>query len=79
MQEWTGRIIRDDKRGYIPADTPPLLQRLQQDTDNWLLLTQHFESKFKGLIGSVYRLKQVCRKMGYRRTPGRRSCEQYFT
>ena len=79
LVEWTGRIIRDDKRGYIPASTPPLLQRLNQEPDNWLFLTRHFESKFKGFVGCVCRLKQVCQKLGYVRIPGLRSCKQHFT
>jgi REP element-mobilizing transposase RayT len=79
LVDWTGRILREDKRGHIPQDTPPLLQRLHQDTDNWLFLTRHFESKLKGLVGSVYRLKQACQKLGYRRTPGLRSCERHFS
>lgn len=79
LVEWTGRIIRKDKRGYIPADTPPLLHRINQDPGNWLFLTQHFESKLKGFVGSVYRLKQVCWKMGYIRIPGLGSCKQHFT
>ncbi|MCP4288626.1 MAG: hypothetical protein GY792_30090, partial [Gammaproteobacteria bacterium] len=29
LVEWTGRIIRDDKRGYISAKTPSILTRLQ--------------------------------------------------
>ncbi|MCP3661416.1 MAG: transposase, partial [Gammaproteobacteria bacterium] len=29
LVDWSGRIIRDDKRGFIAADTPPILQRLE--------------------------------------------------
>ena len=28
LVDWAGRAIRSDKRGYIPADTPPILSRL---------------------------------------------------
>jgi REP element-mobilizing transposase RayT len=79
LVDWTGRIIRNDKRGFIPEHIPPILQSLNQDPHNWLYLTQHFESKLKGLVGAVHKLKQVCRKLGYQRTPCLSSCQQHFT
>jgi REP element-mobilizing transposase RayT len=78
LVDWTGRIMRDDKRGHIDASTPPLLDRLNMETSNWLYLAQHFESKLKGMVGAAYKLKQVCSKLGYQRTHGLRSCENFF-
>ncbi len=78
LVEWSGRIMRDDKRGCIKTSTPPLLARLNMGVDNWLYLTQHFESKLKGMVGAAYKLKQVCYQLGYQRTPGIRSCESCF-
>ena len=78
LVELTGRIMRDDKRGHIDASTPPLLDRLNMETNHWLYLTKHFESKLKGMVGAAYKLKQVCSKLGYQRTHGLRSCESYF-
>ncbi|HEY6563879.1 MAG TPA: hypothetical protein VIY86_05250, partial [Pirellulaceae bacterium] len=31
-----GRIVRSDKRGYIPANLSPILERLQVDAPSWL-------------------------------------------
>ena len=78
LVDWTGRILREDKRGAIPENTPPILQRLNMDTQHWLYLANNFERPFKGLLGSAYKLKQVCQKLGFQRTPGIRSCETYF-
>ena len=78
LVEWTGKQIRKDKRGVIDKNLPPILQRLYFEVDNWFYLTQHFESKLKGLVGSVIKLKQVCNKLGYQRLVGKQSCEQYF-
>lgn len=75
----TGRIIRDDKRGFINKNTPPILKRLNIEEENWLYLTKNFESKLKGLVGSVTKLKQACLKLGYERTPCLSSCKAYFT
>jgi REP element-mobilizing transposase RayT len=76
LVDWTGRAILEDKRGCIPKECPPILQRLEIDTKQWLYLTQHFESKFKGLVGTVDSLKKACKKLGYRRTPNLTACQQ---
>jgi hypothetical protein len=56
-----------------------MLERLQIDAQHWLYMTQHFESRFKGLVGMSYSLKAACRKLGYRRTPDLVSVRQLFT
>lgn len=79
LVDWTGREIRDDKRGSISNHLPPILQRLDIDPKHWLYMTQHFESRFKGLVGSVYELKQACQKLGYQRTPNLSCCKQLLS
>jgi hypothetical protein len=44
LVDWTGRIIREDKRGHIPQETPPILERMQIDPQHWRYLTKRFES-----------------------------------
>jgi len=39
--DWTGRQLREGKRGSIPENLPPLLGRLQIDPKYWLYLTGH--------------------------------------
>ena len=78
LVDWTGRILREDKRGAIPENMPPILNRLNIETKHWIYLTKNFESPFKGLVGSVEKLKEACKKLGYERTPGIFSCKQYF-
>jgi hypothetical protein len=67
--DWTGRAILENKRGHILDNQPPILERLQIDPKHWLYMTQHFESRFKGLVGMSSRLMAACRKLEYRRTP----------
>lgn len=43
LVDWTGRIIRDDKRGFIDNKTPPVAQRLSLEPDNWSKQALHFE------------------------------------
>jgi REP element-mobilizing transposase RayT len=50
LVDWTGRAIRDDKRGAIGEQLPPILERLNIDIDAWLLQTQHFEREYQALF-----------------------------
>ena len=67
LVDWTGRQIRDDKRGYIDGETPPILQRLNMETEHWLYLTQNFQSCFKSLVGPVVQLRAACRHLGLKK------------
>jgi len=79
LVDWTGRIIRDDKKGVIKQQTPPILSQIKMDTDHWLYSCQHFENRFKRLVGSAYALRAVCKRLDYQRTPGLRDCLVYFS
>ena len=47
----TGRVIRDDKKGFISDYQSPILKRLKIDPDNWLYLSKHFSANFKSIVG----------------------------
>ena len=70
LVDWTGRSIRNDKRGAIDKHLPCVLERLQIESKHWLYLTQHFESQFKGLVGTAFQLKKAATRLGYQRMPG---------
>ena len=78
LVDWTGRQIREDKRGAIDSDLPTILERLDIDEDHWLYMTQNFECSFKTLVGTVYSLNRACRSLGYQRMPGTAACETLF-
>jgi hypothetical protein len=44
---------RSDKRGYTPRDLPPLLERLEIDTERWRLLTKDFGRMFSQVAGKA--------------------------
>ena len=79
LLDWTGRVIRSDKRSAIGSSFPPILDRFDTAPNEWLILTTRFESKFKGLVGCVDKLKQVAKKLGYQRMPGLSICKAIFT
>ena len=43
LVDWTGRIIREDKRGFITSGMPKLLDRLNLADDCWVKATRQFE------------------------------------
>lgn len=76
LVDWTGRAIRDDKRGSIKQTLPPILERLDIEQKHWLFMTTQFESRFKSMVGGWHDLKKAYRNLGYQRTPGLKSCKQ---
>jgi REP element-mobilizing transposase RayT len=79
LVDWTGRILREDKRGAIPDNLPTILQRLNIDTRNWLYLSTTFESPFKNLVGTANNVRAACNELGKQWTHGIRQCEEIFS
>lgn len=69
LVDWTGRVIRDDKRGAIATDLPPILKRLEIDSEAWTSLTTEFETQFSHWVGSEHIVRQVCMDKAYQRIP----------
>ena len=44
LVDWTGRAIVETKRGVIPADLPPILERLNISGKHWLSAASQFEA-----------------------------------
>ncbi len=49
--DWTGRQVRADKRGAIPADLAPILVRLGIRTESWVELVSEFGHRFRRVVG----------------------------
>ena len=79
LVDWTGRQIRDDKSGAIPSNAVPVLERLSISPEHWVYLCTHFESHFKGLVGSAHSLKQACKAFNRQRTPNLSSSASVFS
>jgi len=69
LVDWTGRQIREDKVGAISAEAELILKRLSISAEHWVYLCTQFESRFKGLVGSVQSLKVACEQFNRRRMP----------
>jgi hypothetical protein len=78
LVDWTGRILRDDKRGAIPESTPQILQQSNIDPKQGCYLSNNFESQFKSLVGASYHIKQACEQLGKQCVHCIRACEKVF-
>lgn len=71
----TGRAIRQNKRGCIDNNLPPVLERLGIQSREWLVLTTQFESRFKSLVGAKEKLTIAAKALGLERRPAYSNCE----
>ncbi|MFT6926235.1 MAG: hypothetical protein ACJAZP_001845, partial [Psychromonas sp.] len=64
LVDWTGRVIREDKRGAISNQIPSLLSTLGLESDTWLELSCHFGKDYHGAVGSLEELAQFAGHTG---------------
>ena len=69
LVDWTGRILRDDKRGAIRANLPPILERLAFDNKAWKTLTTSFEHQFSHWVDQEKAFRKLYKNNKYQRIP----------
>ena len=78
LVDWTGRAVREDKRGSITNDLPPILERLNIAPAQWLGLMQPNGNVFGRAIGRIDKLRNHAKNMGQRWCHGLRSSTALF-
>ncbi len=78
LLDWTGRMAREDKRGAIPADLRPVLERLEIDIDNWQDTIRSFGKGFCHMAGTVDKIRTAAQKAGRRFYRGVSAARQAF-
>jgi hypothetical protein len=65
LVDWAGRIIREGKRGAIPEEAPPILQRIGLEPSRYL---EHLQGKAPteepAMLGHFERIKQAAKSLG---------------
>ncbi|WP_409439177.1 transposase [Psychromonas sp. GE-S-Ul-11] len=56
LVDWSGRILREDKRGAIANHHPQLLSKLGLDEATWITLASRFGKDYQGAVGSLEEL-----------------------
>jgi putative transposase len=63
LLDWTGRQLRAEKRGHIPPDVRPVLERLDLQVEAWVENVQCYGSLFHRLVGKLDRLREHARTL----------------
>jgi len=64
LVDWTGRAVREDKRGAIPAHLQPIFQRMGINQEEWLEIVQNFGRRYRLAAGAMDRLQQLGERLG---------------
>ena len=67
LVDWTGRAIRTDKRGHIPAHLAPMLDRLGLDETLWLKQVRLFRRQGIRVVGDREHCQLFAQHCGQRR------------
>jgi len=79
LLDFTGRQLRADKRGAIPSDLRPILERLHIRPDRWLDLVNSLDSGFRRALGRLESLVQAVVAAGRRWLQGVGQAVELFT
>jgi hypothetical protein len=66
LVDWTGRAIRDDKRGSIPEELSSILERLQLNPDAWLSRIKSYNRDYFTAVGAIDRIKAFAQSLDKR-------------
>jgi len=61
LVDWTGRLVRTDKRGSIPKDLEPILDQLGFDENAWLEGIKLFGKPTFQVVGPADQMRQAAR------------------
>ena len=67
LVDWSGRAIREDKRGAIPGTTPPILARLNLDAERFVAhVRRGGRDRHVAVLGHVECIREAARRLGRR-------------
>ena len=78
LVDWTGRLIREGKRGAISSQAPALLTSLGLDNDTWLSLANDFGKEYHGAVGSLEELALFATHTGKKWISGQNKLRQIY-
>ena len=78
LVDWSGRAVRDDKRGAIPAHIQPILQRMGLKHEEWLEIVQNFGRCYRLAAGALDRLRAFGQQLGRYWLQGAGASRQFY-
>jgi REP element-mobilizing transposase RayT len=79
LVDWTGRLIRKDKRSAIDATLPPILNRLGIESDSWELLMSRRGTVFGRAMGKLDAMRLHAATLGQSWVRGVRRAERIYS
>jgi hypothetical protein len=73
-----GRLMQQGKRGAIPPELRPILERIGVKPDEWVDTINSYESRFRQAVGSEPSLRSYADRIGKRWVHGVRSARKSF-
>jgi hypothetical protein len=64
LVDWTGRAVRAGKAGHIPADCPPILERMRMDPAELVHYARRKPNHLRHALGSPDDLRRLAQRMG---------------
>lgn len=78
LVDWTGRIVRADKRGAITEKTPRLLTQLGIAVGEWLPTVTALQARYELVMGSPQRMIQFAQSQGKHFHWGYRHAQNFY-
>jgi len=79
LADWTGRALRDDRRGAIDSELPDILARLGITPGAWLGACCHVEERFGRAMGPLANINRLCERIGQRWIQGVSHCRAFYS
>jgi REP element-mobilizing transposase RayT len=78
LVDWTGRAVREDKRGSIPQNLPPVFERLNMNPEDWLEAVKNAGHRYGLAKGAISRIKLYAERLGKRWIRGQSYCKVFY-
>ena len=78
LVDWSGRLIREDKKGAIPNDIADIMQRMQLKQSGWGKMMKSFSQSFGVAVGAEIHIIDFARRR-QRKPFGTTAAKQYFS
>ena len=78
LVDWSGRMVRENKRGAIPKHEPPILQRLGINPERFIAYLKHEEAGFADSMGNVKALRESAAALGRKFLHGVSAAKRLF-
>jgi REP element-mobilizing transposase RayT len=78
LVDWTGRAMREGKRGHIPAGHPRILDRLGIDPEHFIGYSERLLKEFGTAVGAPASLASLCARRQTKYLHGIRAARKMF-